>query len=240
MMNSTGAAALYGHTTSNITMKDSLVTRNSDLNSVCIAGNASFYNTSFIANAAIQRGSTLACSQGIQLIKVDKCLFTDNLTADTGGALSSQNMMLSNSVFMRNFAAAGAGAIAIYRGNTTAINCTFIKNKSSYGGAITVAAPAVLRMSDSFFQANQGLEGGERGGACASKGTLVVTDSAFIKHATTMTGGAIDCSETSTASIATSRFTANTATSGAAIYTSGALSINSSSFADHTASVSGT
>jgi hypothetical protein len=160
MMNSTGAAALYGHTTSNITMKDSLVTRNSDLNSVYIAGNASFYNTSFIANAAIQRGSTLACSQGIQLIKVDKCLFTDNLTADTGGALSSQNMMLSNSVFMRNFAAAGAGAIAIYRGNTTAINCTFIENKSSYGGAITVAAPAVLRMSGSHFQANQGLEGG--------------------------------------------------------------------------------
>jgi predicted outer membrane repeat protein len=68
----------------------------------------------------------------------------------------------------------------------------------------------------------------------------VVTDSAFIKHATTVTGGAIDCSETSDASITTSRFTANTATSGAAIYTSGALSINSSSFADHTASVSGT
>jgi predicted outer membrane repeat protein len=139
-------------------------------------------------------------------------------------------------IFQLNGASFGA-AITNFRDNIVVENCVLTGNIAIQdGGAVEGFENSYTNITNSSFRGNTAHDGA----AVFSRGNGTLSDCSFTKQEAKSVGGCIKIARTGTVEVNRCEFVSNTATSGAAIYTSGALSINSSSFADHTASVSGT
>lgn len=135
------------------------------------------------------------------------CRFTGGV-ATAGGIISASNVTASNCSFTGGVATASGGAIyvgegsvvvtncsfssdgtadssatkggAIYGGNITAANCTFLSDYATVGGAIYSAAGGVQATNCTFTSDGSG----DSGGAIYSSTTATVTDCAFAADGT--------------------------------------------------------
>ncbi|MBS0658742.1 MAG: hypothetical protein JSR82_10920 [Verrucomicrobia bacterium] len=92
--------------------------------------------------SATAGGSTLSAGQ----LAVSHCTFTDNVSAQDGGAISATGSLLAvtNSTFAGNSAGGEAGAIAAHATSSALRHVTIVDNASGTGAALTSRSPALL------------------------------------------------------------------------------------------------
>jgi predicted outer membrane repeat protein len=162
--------------------------------------------TSYIENLTLTNGrATGATSYGQSggailvsnsLLRLFKCVFSDNQADSHGGALRCNNssLIITDCVFTGNSAPnGGGGAVDCSYGSSPLLrNCEFENNSAGWGGAMSCRADSSPVVSDSRFIGNQA--GGELGfgGAVFSdfEATPLFTNSTFYdNHA--VYGGAL-------------------------------------------------
>lgn len=115
-----------------------------------------------VANGSGTRGGGLRVRDG--LLRVEECVFEDNVASAEGGAISSDAVTL------------------------TLLDTTFLNNESNEGGAIEVQGDGVCRRC--HFEGNQSAEDG--GAVSFGGGAYTISDSLFTGNDAVDEGGAID------------------------------------------------
>src|SRR5690554_4666269 len=123
-------------------------------------------------------------------LTVQACVFKDNVTASTGGAIRNQDnstLTIADTTFSNNSARDGA---AIYNSETLNIsNSTFSNNTAGeYGGAINHQS-GTATITNSTFTGNST---GCFGGAISTQGTLILIHSTLSTNTSDHRGGGID------------------------------------------------
>ena len=151
-----------------------------------------------------KRGGAIAAT-GNTRVNISDSTFTGNHANDSGGALAilgNSKLQLQASVFSGNTASVKGGAI--YSPPESVLNisqCTFENNSAMNigGGAIFLNGAARLNLTNSIFARNQatGVIGGA-GAIGALHGAIAyLKNVTFVKNKATLTGGALDVSESS-------------------------------------------
>lgn len=115
-----------------------------------------------VANGSASRGGGLRVRNGI--LRVEECVFENNVAIDEGGALSSSAVTL------------------------TLTDSTFLNNEADEGGAIEVQGDGACHRG--HFEGNQSTEDG--GAVSFGGGTFIISDTLFTGNDAIDEGGAID------------------------------------------------
>jgi plastocyanin len=158
----------------------------------------------FTANTSTLGAGAVSVNQASSVI-VERTQFFDNVaigtaSQDTGGLLATNcsNILVRDCSFERNLCAGSGGALRFSSSGGSVIECRFIDNQASSGGAFqAVGSGALARIYNSVFQGNsarrQGTDSAAGGGAIVVNGSgarVDVYNSLFATN-TAVTGGAI-------------------------------------------------
>ena len=203
------------------TVKDTTFTSNKALNSGgAIYSDSDFdvyENVTFDDNEAYYFGGALAL-KGVHYPKVNDCHFDSNSADHLGGGIYTNSMGcgISNSTFVNNYAASGAGVYMVYSevdptldSNAYITDSKFIANTALYGGA-GVSASSRAKVSNSEFRDNSS---GNYGGAVDLAHASLVNST--LENNRAIYGGAVYSMDSD---IINSTFRDNAADVGNAVY----------------------
>ncbi len=180
-------------------------------NSATLDGGAMFANrisitgSSFTSNTSSRHGGAIFTTLGGSIS--GNCVFTDNLAANTGGAIRSdvtgETLTVENSSFTGNSAGSSAGALFARRLALT--NTDFVGNQTTAGrgGAVEFSEQSTITGG---IMSNNSATGGD-GGAVYGSAFLTLLNTTFEGNTATGSGGAVRMTFTTT--IAGSTFTDN-------------------------------
>ncbi len=208
--------------------EDCIFEENTSLSSGAVFLNGSctgsFTNCRFLKNKATsssQKGGgaiTLYGGSGKEVsLKIEKCEFTENTSANYGGAVYFASkepkklgtLLITDTVFSKNQSIKHGGALYIGNGETQISGSQFLENHAEgnktsggYGGALYVGEGSFgytygVNIQDSIFKNNEALFGGAIGSNLGPKQTLRLSNVTAEENNASRTGGAVyDCSGT--------------------------------------------
>ncbi len=211
--------------------------------------------TRFIGNKAGYAGGAIHCQNTI--LSINRCSFYRNSAATRGGGLNIEMLfVIKKSLFLENYASKGSaifadiwlnslhtinstifirnratkqgGAITcISRSPVLFINCTFIRNSASYGGAIAclsklnILCKFWINITGCNFTTNAAMEGG--GVASSSRCSMMFSKSSFQKNRAESGGAVFFKNKPYEVVLSQCSFDSNMATRGGAIADYGPL-----------------
>jgi predicted outer membrane repeat protein len=228
------AAAVFADISSDVTIINCTISKNSLKSAVFITGKAAFQNNRFIGNVAVKRGTALSLNAP-QLVRVEDCVFEDNISADGGSAIYGSNVIVERCSFLRNLSLVNGGAVYIGPSATFIVkDSIFQQNAARFGGAIALMRNSACTVTGSSFVSNQASdEGGAILGSPSTNITtqnctfasnvanygggisvfynsvLSVVDSSFNDHTVKSLGGAVNGGDSTSISILYTRFLGN-------------------------------
>ncbi|MEI7614938.1 MAG: right-handed parallel beta-helix repeat-containing protein, partial [Betaproteobacteria bacterium] len=207
---------------------------------VCTGGSASVDGSTFTSNHAYYWGAIYL--QAGAPLKVTNSTFTGNYTHAGGGAAiagENQNIInISGSTFDGNGTPLQGSAIYAYNGKLNITDTNILNNNSSntVGGAIYVHTETATLTRVNFTHNTKNNGAGDAGAIYVdANSTMNINDSKFISNHSDERAGAIRVASGATVNITGSNFTGNNAGYGGAIYSTGNLNIQTSTFDGNTA-----
>ncbi|KZX14917.1 putative outer membrane protein PmpI precursor [Methanobrevibacter cuticularis] len=210
----------------------------------------------FQNNTAPHGGAIYTGTAGTTL-KISRSTFANNKANNNGGAIYSTNLLsIDGSNFTRNFAPNGGSIYSIANLNVT--NSVFKENNATNGGAIR--STSVINIRGSVFDLNKASNGGaiystntlnmvnnnftnnkatNNGGGIYTDNVLAISGSSFVNNVATNNGGGISVLSTSRTTIASTKFTSNSAKNGGGVYNNAPLAISNSYFNSNKANANG-
>ena len=156
-----------------------------------IKGNNVILRNITFKNAFSSNGGAALTVDGSATLK--DCIFIDNSSDSSGGAIRNGGKLeISGSSFRNNAAKiTGSGGAIVNVGELNIGGCTFIDNHSKeYGGAIKNYSDSILDISGSTFKSNSSLYGG----AISNSGRMSAVDCKFLNNNGHHDGGALSSS----------------------------------------------
>lgn len=124
------------------------------------SGNVAFYECDFLNNSGMMGGAITNGGNGFLFIK--ECFFFQNHTTGRGGAVFGAGPVgIENSLFENNSAEGQGGAVYHEEGNI--LNCTFIGNSASHGGALAMDQGCDIYIENTDFSSNSASVAGLQG-----------------------------------------------------------------------------
>jgi len=188
-------------------------------------------------NAVLNGNNKVINTFNIQngVLSIEKLTFKN--FANTPILNRANNTNITGNTFINNKGTNG-GAISIYNANNALVtNNTFQNNTARYGGAIYVRGNNTNINKNTFIKNNANISSG----AIYNLGrNTKITNNVFTNNKASTLGGAINNWETITTTITGNKFTGNIANYGGAVYYRGTgLKLNNNNMTSNTACVSG-
>lgn len=177
-------------------------------------------NTSTLAAGAVS-------VNGVAAVRVERSQFLDNVaigaaSQDTGGLLATNctDVLVRDCAFERNLCAGSGGALRFSGSSGSVIECRFVENEASSGGAFqAVGTGSFARIYNSVFDGNSarrpGSDSASGGGAIIVNqgGARVDIYNSLFDANTAVTGGAITANDTGVLNISNCTMVGNDADS---------------------------
>lgn len=168
------------------------------------------------------------------IMEINYSKFLHNSAANSGGAIYSMGgkLTINNSVFDSNSAGDSGGVLVFANAAQITINSSEFTNNTSLSAPLYFSynTGSKLTINDSIFKNNSATL--YHGGVIDSGGEIIVNNSYFEGNSAATTGGAIANYDTDVDTLTDtgSTYKNNTASSGGAIYSNGALTILNDKF----------
>lgn len=197
----------------------------------CRTSGCEIRDTRFEGNVATGSGGGLyVAGKGADSMAIERVVFVGNVAGRGGGAfLTGATVSLSEGSFERNTGASG-GALLVDTGKITVSGTTFNGNigdgpTGGNGGALYQSSGNVVVEGSTFTknEARLGAWGGDGGAIYAPGGALTLTTTTIEANRAGNSGGGLYVGQATVGATAV-KVTGNTATRGAGVYQTGALS----------------
>ncbi|MBE6399879.1 MAG: hypothetical protein E7041_07045 [Lentisphaerae bacterium] len=195
-------------------------------------------NGAWLGGGAVSGGTAYLGSVGPRAMFFKKCIFSNNYSAENGGAIQSMDdITVDGCQFNKNFAKSSAGGAVFIRTSSavakTIKNSSFTGNTAGFGGAICNFLSGGLVITNSTFTENVAttINNSYGGGGAVQLylGDITVSGSEFIRNSANNKGGALFFSSRASGKILLSdiKFQGNTAANGGgAIFNDASANVN--------------
>ncbi len=213
--------------------------------------NPVFSNCTFSANSGVNGGVIVMKAHSSP--QFYDCTFSSNTASSSGGVVYFDNSprcfpRFERCVFSDNVAASNGGSFYIRNSSPVIVDCSFLNNSASYGGALYSFEldwqTPKMTIADCVFSNNTATS--FSGGAFYIRNSNIdMTGCSFVTNRSTTVGGAlymVTVGSSLTVDVADCRFVANHGSNGGAIYASEngvSIELTDCSFINNTSSGSG-
>lgn len=200
----------------------------------------SFTDCTFAQNSGDMGGALyLPLASNLEPAFIQRCTFTQNTAAASGGAIFSSNPVdIRSSRFVSNSATAQSGAAVFAQADITVADSELTTNIAlNHGGAIYLDSAAVPTIERNKFMRNEATAG--NGGAIYSAALRLAVTGNVMQENKALVGGAV-YNQIGSLTVSGSTVSGNTASgSGAGVFTSGVTTVMDSTFSSNVAPAGG-